>query len=652
MAGKQHDAHAAPGTMRIEPVFLPEFGVAVSWAMCRNPMCTNFGIQFDGEIPEGRKQTSDDHYYVRVVAAARGRPVGAIQCRTCGQSSQLASNRAIRPIARYFLSLSLPFADCPNTQCQNHGVNLFEHWREGRENGPYRRLNEHQARCRACRRAFSFGAPLSVMTKPRDLPGKTRTGAEQLAAERQKIRQIRSVWRRVLEGVRAKRTVSDTLEIMEDLPFGNYYTHLRNLGARLQDYHAWRNAGLLRADIPNRNKPIGLYTDVLEGSLKADRIDRRFAPLSIIVTTVIVKRTIFVLAAHPCFLPARLCPDDKTLRVDHGRLDFETEWGSLAHTSTSDPTLSTDKSIEAVPDVGRGGFFIRSPYAELAHFLVVQKMVGRFPTANCFMDGAKQLSAAALVAWRDRILAGKPGADRPADRRRRRLPKAEIVLFQHHKDQPRKGGKKPPLSSPSSKTPKKALQKAWDAAEARFADEEIPKDLLKHAATHNNPRVRAQIYRRAFKGAYSKKGQWAWLRYPPESDAYRDPRTLWLTRMPGKSFDRHGKSVLKKSTLQPVDSIFDSARSRTGSLRRPSLAAVGRSYRESNALPSVVLPELAVYLLLRNYTLRRKTDQKIIPAQTMGLVAPKAARLDPLETAWSFRLGTTHARKIREWLKS
>ena len=73
-----------------------------------------------------------------------------------------------------------------------------------------------------------------------------------------------------------------------------------------------------------------------------------------------------MLAAHPFFLPARLCPDDKTLRDDHGRLDFETEWGSLAHASVSDPTLTTEKSIEAVPDIGRGGLFIRSPNAELA----------------------------------------------------------------------------------------------------------------------------------------------------------------------------------------------------------------------------------------------------------------------------------------------
>ena len=135
---------------------------------------------------------------------------------------------------------------------------------------------------------------------------------------------------------------------------------------------------------------------MLEASLKADRSDRRHAPLSIIVTAVIVKRTIFVLAAHPFFLPARLCPDDKTLRDDHGRLDFETEWGSLAHASVSDPTLTTEKSIEAVPDIGRGGLFIRSPLRRIwpkgGYCLVVQKMLTRFRTIFCYMDAAKQLS--------------------------------------------------------------------------------------------------------------------------------------------------------------------------------------------------------------------------------------------------------------------
>ena len=41
--------------MRIESVDLPEFGLSVNCAMCRNPMCANFGIPFEGEIPEGHQ---------------------------------------------------------------------------------------------------------------------------------------------------------------------------------------------------------------------------------------------------------------------------------------------------------------------------------------------------------------------------------------------------------------------------------------------------------------------------------------------------------------------------------------------------------------------------------------------------------------------
>ena len=48
---------------------------------------------------------------------------------------------------------------------------------------------------------------------------------------------------------------------------------------------------------------------------------------------------------------------------------------------------------------------MRSPYAEVAHFLVVRKMLDRFETIHCYMDGAKELYGAALVAFRDRILA-------------------------------------------------------------------------------------------------------------------------------------------------------------------------------------------------------------------------------------------------------
>lgn len=44
--------------MKIEPVYLPEFGLELNTAMCRNPMCENFGVDLDVEIPEGRRQAS------------------------------------------------------------------------------------------------------------------------------------------------------------------------------------------------------------------------------------------------------------------------------------------------------------------------------------------------------------------------------------------------------------------------------------------------------------------------------------------------------------------------------------------------------------------------------------------------------------------
>ena len=103
--------------MRVDPVALPEFGMSVNWAMCRNPMCANFGTDLDVEIPPGQTQASSDRYVFKYGVARSGERTGIMTCRYCGQSSQLASNHAIRPIARYFLSLSMPFADCPDESC-------------------------------------------------------------------------------------------------------------------------------------------------------------------------------------------------------------------------------------------------------------------------------------------------------------------------------------------------------------------------------------------------------------------------------------------------------------------------------------------------------------------------------------------------------
>ena len=102
------------------PVYLPEFGLSVGWAMCRNTMCQNFGIQYAGPAPAGAEEIKDDRYTIDTIE-------GKIRCGYCGNTFTLNSNRAIRTLARHFLSLSIPFATCENPECENFGLNVFEH---------------------------------------------------------------------------------------------------------------------------------------------------------------------------------------------------------------------------------------------------------------------------------------------------------------------------------------------------------------------------------------------------------------------------------------------------------------------------------------------------------------------------------------------
>ena len=700
------------GAIRNETVHLPEFGIDLNTAMCRNPMCRNFGIPFEGEIPNGQKQVTTAPYVFSLVDGALKSVVGKIECRDCGQTSRVLSNRAVRPIARYFLSLSMPFADCPDPQCAHHGINLVENWtsRTSLSHRCYRRENEHLARCRACLRTFPIGEPFGVRTKltkeeraikREELKEKAEATKRQQEGEKKKgervhtqsmeeimeallsleddrkRRRVRASWGGIIEGVRTQRSVTDSIEVL-GIGVGNYYRYLDQIGARLRDYHAYRNAKLLYADILGRSTPIRVYTDVLELSLRARRRDARFVSLGFVVSVVPIEGTIFVLAAHPFFLPDSLCPDPDAREADRGP-QINTKWSCLLHSPPDHPDLSTKQREKGMPTLGRGGCFIRSPYAALAHFMVVQKMLARFDRIYLYMDSAKELYTGALLAFRDRILAGRPDGDSSAGRGRRAS--AEIVLFQHDKDARKRGGRYPKRIKRTPERDGNMLDEAWEKAERRFlkrVKKIVPKDLLKDAIGVNDSKLQAQVYRRAFKGANSKKGKsggWAWLRYPPPSIAYRKPRILWLTRMPGKTYFGHGRDALLKATLQPVDSIFNSARARIAALSRPLNVVKGRGYRKAYFRPSVVLGELSIYLLGRNYLLRRKSEQVKIPAVAMGLakstavalprpefgdtddVAPANPRaaprhetnLDLAKVACDFRLGISHARRISRW---
>ena len=603
--------------MRIESATLPEFGLSVSWAMCRNPMCANFGIPFEGEVHGERKRAADENYIVQVTPGPRGHPVGVIVCRCCGQRSRLASNRAIRPIARYFLSLSLPFADCPNAQCRNHGVNLYETWEEDARARPYRRTGEHTARCNRCG------------TEPGSRP--ILLGTARRAADRPETRQR---WRDILDALQAARPTVDTAESL-GISTATHHRHLARIGARLGDYHAFRNARLLHPDIPNRDRPVSVHTGVLEVRGQWERRRGHSGPLPVIVTVVSVGGTAYVLAAHPCFLPISSCPDLDALKADGGRPALEAEWDALRHPYRDDPETSPFGSLERLfPGQDPDGYPIGLPYAALAHVLVVRKMLSGFRAVHHYLDATVELFPAALVAYRDRILAGRPEGT------------AEVVALSHMARASRRESTRswqPPGKSAT------ALDGAWRAAEKRFAEQPVPPYLAKGGLGRDDPGVRAALFGQAFKGAYSKVGGWAWLRYPPKTPDSRKPRTLWLTRTPQKTFAGHGRELLANATLRPLDAVLSAIRAHVPSAARPIMPA----YRAVRAAvrPSVLSSELTVYLLRRNYGLRTRPPPTV-PAHAMGLDLPEGERPDsedPADLAWNFRLGLTQARSITRW---
>ena len=272
-------------------------------------------------------------------------------------------------------------------------------------------------------------------------------------------------------------------------------------------------------------------------------------------------------------------------------------------------------------------------------------MLSRFDNIHWYMDGARDMSKAALVALRGRILAGGASVGDIGDHGQQQK-RAEIVLYQHDKANRQHGP-----TGGAYRRRRKALETAWAEAEKRFTRKETPSDQMDLTTDEGRQMVRADLYRQAFQGGYSKEGGWAWLRFPPDMDAYRRCRTLWLTRMPGKSFESHGRAALSRAMLQPVDAIMNSMRARVRAIARPLLRASGRSYRSNYIMPRVVYDELSVYLLRQNYDIRRKSSRQIIPAATWGLRRANEPQLNLFERAWDFRLGVRQAARISGWLR-
>ena len=215
-------------------------------------MCDHFGIHYTEYIPPERSKAAHDKRYRLDVH-------GRMRCKYCKQSFEIRSNEALRPIARYFLSLSLPFADCPDVTCENHGHNIFENYiaRDSlyRSTSRYSRAgSEHRVSCASCRQTFSLGEPLHLSVDSK-LNKRLKLIIAEALSQQSVTNILEKLWKLDL-------SMSDTrddqnITVRPDA----YYSQLRSIGRRLRDYQSWCNARLLdpRAKVDRKKTGAGLH---------------------------------------------------------------------------------------------------------------------------------------------------------------------------------------------------------------------------------------------------------------------------------------------------------------------------------------------------------------------------------------------------------
>ncbi len=628
------------------PVYLPEFDVSVGWAMCRNTMCKNFGIQYAGPAHTDETWLSDGRYEINP-------NTGKFKCGYCGNSFDLLSNRAIRVLARHFLSLSLPFATCPDSGCENYGYNFFEHYTErwGRDRR-YRRKgkkekDKHRVRCQKCpgktKKGFSVGVPWFLDRSPE--------GATPQEVRDKKRRGFKTL-RQVIRGAMYYRSIG---MILEDFGFDadTYYVRLRRAGNRIRHYHAWRNARLLHPRFARQDTPVRVYTDTLRASLARFGKDTPgYVHLDIPVSVVDLPddTTYYILAAHPGFLPEEFCQMDlEQLYRDVDVPEHLSPWACTFHPYYRPEQRDLESAKASLPQIGQGGWYTRSPYTELAHFLTVRKMLARFPLVYYYMDAHRAQSEATLTALAGDIRAGR----------------CEIALCQKRTDEPSEAESREPRPSASREEVeawfKERADRQWEMREGRWP---VQGGEGKGGQAPANPmpeeQYRASQFSDARKGA-KDVGGWAWLQFPPPGPRYKGGYSLWLTQRPDDTYEDVGRELLWSANVLRVDAAHSHLRDDVRALERATFKAEpGRSFKNSPRNPFNLMAELWIALFWRNYGPRRPPRHKLkkgekprlVPAATMGLAQSNEPQKPDLATiAWNFRLGFSEATRMSRWLK-
>lgn len=619
--------------MNYQPIAIPELGRdAITWAMCRNPMCRNFGVPCESVADDSRYRRDPDS-------------PDELECRYCGHGFTPLSNEAIRPVARYFHSTSLPFAACPTADCKNHGVNVFENMFPGRRHGinaytrnVRRNLEGDRIQCKECESTIRIGEPLRLH----------RGGDGPQLVEKILEGVLLGVNRRALVARRFMR-ISPEDKNLPLIKFPAYYNQLTLIAARLKDYQSWINARFfMPSSSVDFSQTARVSTSVIEIPLprrfrsERSRATHLHTTLKFIVSVLVLQRGTYLLAAHPCFLPWEFGPDPKADDMDRetGRpsVDFAHQWDCLEHPVHHRFNFKTpEEMLKNLADVSQYdlGCYVRSPYAEAAHFLVVEKMLRRFRRVSFCFDAGRDRLDAAMVALAPGIAAGRTDVV---------VTKEEPCSKEHAEDDT----DAPDSSDSGARDPALLLKKVW-----RVTEERVQRKFKSHTAADDAPSAKSSIHNRARQAAAAYRealsgddiGHWAWLDFPPPMKHERSRRTLWATRMIGKTFDDDALIPLLHASLMRGHYAMDAMREHLTSLRSGKAELAAARYSPIQLL----IDEARIYLLARN-GYQMTSTQQAVPAAQVGLWANKTPLPYLTNTVLRFRLGIKQAETLTRWM--
>jgi hypothetical protein len=594
---------------------LPGFSVDAN--VCRNPACPNFGIS------EGDLQSAKFGYEYKSTN-------GVLKhfCKRCKQTHLAYSNVSALDAFHRCLANSIPYASCPNQDCKNHYVNLFEHYHDNPRDKRDKlyRVNvsddvekNYQARCRSCDSTFPLSKPLRLHT----------------SARKSWQKDIDTFIQAIVDGS-GPSNVMNQMRIRAVL----YYSQLKAASNALLNFNNYHLINLMKPSVAPEQ--LSIYTDCIVCSIKMQRNDQRQQQMKIIVSTCVQNNRSLILAFHPLFDDQEV--DDNAVASDHKQPLEQRRFAYLKH------PFNAGKDDPLRP-IGIGGCFMEEAYAYLGHFLVLRKLLSKVKSVEFYMDGEAQLYNAALNAFSDRIKSGTCDVV------------VRILETDKKGSQSRLSGALAQRFEQAKMTAERAYRKVYPDAKKpsvpelrKFSlSEEMKRvnEAVKTNSTKKNgalfPEPLARIYSMATRFANtSGKDLWAISRindkHNPES------RMLWLTRTAERSNKDHELNLyLNGSNLFYIDHVFGAFRHRSSLAARPGSTASGhKSYNRNPELPGNLIQDFTINVAFWNFFLKYRSVPKETIAYVHGLVRKPGC--PDTKVAFQPLYTFDNAKRISKWL--